>query len=729
MAMWRVLPGVLVTAVVIVAASPVTGATPGTPPSVQAGKLAGEIRLDGRLDEPAWSSAGVVPDLSQQDPHPGQPTPYRTEVLFLVDSGALYVGIRCTDPEPSRIAVHTMQRDGNMRGDDTVSLVLDTFGDERTGFLFKINAAATRKDGLIAGPESLSMDWDGIWNARSQRTDHGWTAEIVIPAQTLRFTPGKDAWGLNVERYIARDRTTLRWASPVLDASLYDLRRAGTLLGMGDLRQGKGLSVSPYGLVRSQANLETDHSTVQGDAGLDVTYNFTPDLTGVLSLNTDFAETEVDTRQINLTRFPLFFPEKRTFFLEGSSLFEFGTGLGHDFVPFFSRRIGLYEGHQVPMLGGVKLLGRSGKWGIGVLDAVTGKSTSTKQANLFAGRVTYDVDRHLTVGTIVTDGDPDGVADNTLVGVDAIWRTSTFLGDKNFSVGGWAATTGGDVPDGQKYGWGFKVDYPNDLWDVFFTVKEFGDGMDPALGFLPRPGTRWYQGGGAYQPRPTRGSFAWTRQMYFELYTTYVEDLAGQAQSWRVFTAPFNVQTESGEHLEANVAPQYERLDEPFEIAEGVVIPAGQYHFTRYRVEAQSSRHRPWRVGGECWFGDFFTGSLTQWETFVTYTTPAGHLQLELNAENDFGHLPQGDFVQRLWALKTVYAFTPDLVLSAFGQYDSESGDLGINARFRWTIQPGNDLFVVWNHGWRHPVGSGDDLALHPMDDELVVKIRWTFRR
>jgi len=712
---------VLAATVTVMAANPV--------PEVRAGKVAGEIHLDGRLDEAAWATAGRIVQLTQQSPHPGLPTPYTTEVRFLVDAGAIYIGVRCLDPHPEGIAIHTMQRDGNMRGDDTVALVLDTFEDHRTGFFFQINASATRQDGLIAGPEGLSLDWDGIWNARTQRNAEGWTAEIVIPALTLRFTPGKEAWGCNVQRFIARDRTTVRWTGVDLNATLTDLRRAGKLLGMEKLRQGKGLSVSPYGLVRSKTNLETNHSTVQGDAGLDVTYNLTPDLTGVLSINTDFAETEVDTRQINLTRFPLFFPEKRSFFLEGSNLFQFGSGLGYDFIPFFSRRIGLYQGREVPMLGGAKLLGRSGKWGVGVLDAVTGATSETDQANLFAGRVTYDVDRRLTIGTIVTGGDPDGGHDNTLVGVDAIWRTSAFRGDKNFSVGGWAAVSAGDLPHGQKYGWGFKVDYPNDLWDLSLTVKELGDALDPALGFLPRPGTRWYQAGGAYQPRPTGGLLGWVRQMFFELFTTYVEDLNGRAESWRVFTAPFNAEAESGEHYEANVAPQYERLDEPFEIAEGVVIPAGQYHFTRYRVEAQSSRHRPWRVGGKVWFGDFYTGSLTQWETFVTYTTPRGHLQLELNAENDFGHLPQGDFIQRLWALKTVYAFTPDLVLSAFAQYDSESRDLGINTRFRWTIQPGNDLFVVWNHGWRHPVGSGDDLALVPMDDQFVVKVRWTFRR
>jgi len=698
-------------------------------PSVTAVQPTDEIRLDGRLDEEAWESAGAITDLIQQSPRPGEPTPYRTEIRFLADDDTLYLGVVCHDPHPDRIVVHTMQRDGNMQGDDSLALVLDTFGDQRTGYFFRVNAAGTRQDGLISGPENLSLDWDGIWNARTERTADGWTAEIVIPAQTLRFTPGLAEWGLNVERLVPRDRTTVRWAAAVLDASLFDLRRAGQLLGVGDVRQGRGLSLSPYGLVRSDRDLEEDRGTVQGDAGLDITYNLTPDLTGVVTVNTDFAETEIDFRQVNLTRFALFFPEKRTFFLEGSNLFEFGIGLGQDFIPFFSRRIGLYDGAPVPVMGGVKLLGRSGKWGLGMLDVVTGKSTNTDQANLFVGRVTYDVDDHLTVGAIGTAGDPDGVHDNTLIGVDAVWRTSTFRGDKNLAFGGWAAGSAGDVPDGQRYGWGVKLDYPNDLWDLFLIVKEFGDGLDPALGFLPRPGTRWYQGGGAYQPRPTGGTFGWARQLFLETYLTYVEDLEGRAESWRLFTAPFNAETESGEHLEANVAPQFERLDEPFEIAEGVFIPPGDYHFTRYRAEAQSSHHRPWRVGASVWFGDFYTGSLTQWESFISYTTPAGHLQLRLDAENNFADLPEGDFIQRLWLFTTVYALTPDLVLSALAQYDSKTRNLGVNARFRWTIQPGNDLFVVWNHNWQHPVDVANRLALRPLEDHITVKLRWTFRR
>ncbi len=716
-------------AAVLVWAAAARTARAEDPPAVRAGRVETGIRLDGVLDDPAWQRAGVIPDLTQQEPRPGEPTPFHTRVLVLVDDHTLYVGVECRDPDPSAIAVHTMQRDGNLRGDQTVALVLDTFGDRRRGYYFEVNAAGARLDGLISGSEDVSNDWDGVWDVRTRRTPDGWTAEIEIPTQTLRFTPDAESWGFNVQRRIPRDQITLRWTGATLDARLEDLRRAGRLEGVGGLRQGKGLSVSPYGLARREADLAEDHTATGSDAGLDATYNLTPDLAGVLTVNADFAETEVDTRQVNLTRFPLFFPEKRQFFLEGSNLFSFGTGLWRDFIPFFSRRIGLFEGQQVPLRTGLKVLGKVGKWDVAALDAVTGDNDLTRRTNLFAGRAAYDVTRHLTLGTILTVGDPDGVHDNVLGGVDAKWQTSTFRGDKTLVLGGWAAWSGGDTPDGRRSGWGLLLDYPNDLWDLFFVYKDFGDGLDPALGFLPRPGTRWIQTGGAYQPRPEGGLFDWVRQFFFELRITVVQRLGGPVESWRVFTAPFNARTESGEHLEANAAPQFEHLDAPFEIAEGVVIPPGDYPFTRFRVEGQSSRHRPWRVGTTVWFGRFFTGTLLQVSSFVNLTTLRGHLQFELQAENDTGRLPEGDFTQRLWLLKTVYALTPDAILSSFVQYDTESRNLGTNTRFRWTFRPGNDLFVVWNHGWKRPVGSRDFLTLQPLSDQIVVKLRWTFRR
>lgn len=696
---------------------------------MRAGIVQDVIALDGSLDESAWQHSALVPDLTQQSPRPGEPTPFHTTVRILADSQTIYFGVEAFDPEPSRIAVHTLQRDGNLDGDDTVAFLLDTFGDGRTGYFFQVNAAGARLDGLVSGPEELSLDWDGIWDARTRRTAHGWTAEIAIPSRTLRFAPGLDRWGFNVARTIARERMVLQWAGASLDAKFEDASRAGVLVGLEGLKQGLGLSIAPYGLGRWSRDSERKSGSLTGDAGLDVGYNFTPQLSGVLTINTEFAETEADTRQVNLERFPLFFPEKRPFFLEGSNLFEFGLGLVSrlSFIPFYSRRVGLFQGEVVPIDAGGKLLGRAGRWQLAVLDAQTGDSRVAPGTNLFAGRATYDVDEHLRVGALATNGDPDGIRENRLAGLDAVWRTSTFLGDKNLFAGLWGAWTGGDAGRGKRNGFGGKLDYPNDLWDVSLTFNEFGGALDPALGFLPRPGTRQYRLGMSYQPRPAGGPFDWVRQFFFEFVPRLVERLDGTTESWEVFTAPFNARTESGEHLEANWDARFERLDFPFEIARGVVVPPGGYRFERYRVEAESSEHRPWRVAGRVWFGGFYGGRLTQYQVEAGWTSPAGHLQLALESENDFGRLPGGKFIQRLWQARAVYAFHPDLVVSSFLQYDSESRNVGLNARLRWTLHPGNDVFLVWNKGWLRPLGE-TGYALRSVSDQVTLKLRWTWR-
>jgi len=685
--------------------------------------------LDGLLDDAEWSKAGIIPDLEQAEPHPGELTPFRTQVLVLVDSEALYLGFNCIDPEPRKISIHTLQRDASLDADDYVVVTLDSFVDHRTGYFFRMNSAGAREDGLIFGPTSQSSDWDGLWEGAARRTSTGWTAEIVIPARTLHFDPKLSGWGFNVERFVSRHRMTLRWSGISLNANVFDMRRAGRLEGLGQLQQGWGLSVIPYGLGRYRHDRSDRSEVVTGDMGADVAYNVTPNLTGVLTINTDFAETEVDTRQINLTRFPLFFPEKRAFFLEGSSEFDFGAGLEEDFIPFFSRRIGLFAEQEVPILSGFKLIGKQGRTGIGFVDAQTGESGGAKATNLLATRLTYDLDQHTRVGGILTNGDPAGINGNRVYGLDAVWETSSLWGDQNLILGGWGVRSDGDVTRTRRNGWGLMLEYPNDLWDVFGIAKELGDDLNPALGFLPRPGARFYDLGGAFQPRPRVRPFTWIRQFFFELNGRRVDDLDGMPESWEIFAAPFNIVTQSGEHLETNWSPRYERLLAPFEVSSGVNIPVGEYHFTRYRVEAQSSPHRNWRIGSTVWFGEFYDGHLTQAEGFLNYTTPSGHLHFELSSENDTGRLPEGDFVERLHQLKVQYSFTPDLWISAYTQYDSESNNVGTNARLQWTVKPGDDLFLVWNRSWERSAEEDQLADFSPDRDEIILKLRLTFRR
>jgi hypothetical protein len=706
------------------------------------------ITLDGLLNEPAWRDAPVM-KLTQQSPKPGQPTLYETQVQVIVTNDRIYFGFTCQDPDPRHIAIHTMRRDGELKGDDTVSIVLDTYGDRRTGYFFQINAAGTRVDGLISTADSVSLDWDGIWDAQTARTPGGWSAEIVIPSRTLSFTPRLNDWGLNLERFVPRERLSLRWASPTLDSFLYDLSRAGRLSGVGEVQQGKGLEITPYAIGKTKQFYGAGSSrSWQGAVGGEVTWKITPQLVTVFTANTDFAETEVDTRQINLTRFPLFFPEKRSFFLEGANQYDFGLGLARQdsplFIPFFSRNVGLLDGAQIPIDAGAKLNGRVGKWNLGILDVQTRETIVSDQVvqdlglpsaavpgtNLFAGRISYDFNENLRVGTILTHGDPEARRNNTLAGIDAVWRTSQFFGNKNLLLGAWTATTQGDAGPGSKLGWGLSADYPNDLLDCNASVNQFGIALEPLLGFLPRPGTRRTHAFCAYQPRPSKdGPFRWIRQEFFENEYVRYTDPQGILESWEYFMAPVNVRFETGDRFEFNWNPHGEILLAPFAIAPGVVIPPGSYQFTRYRLEAQTSSHRPLEFGNTTWFGSFFDGHLTQWQNYLKWTSPKGRVELEADVENDFGHLPQGNFVQRLWQLQGAYAWNPNLVLSSFIQYDTESQNVGTNTRLRWTIKPGNDLFIVWNRGWQRLILSPNDTSIVPQSDVIAIKLRWTFRR
>jgi len=712
-----------------------TGRSPKDGPVLAAMPFSGSIRLDGRLDDAGWRQASLVATLVQQSPQPGAPTPYQTTVRVLITADEIYFGFDCIDPEPSKIAVHTMQRDGNLEGDDSVAVVLDTYGDKRTGYFFRVNAAGARADGLVSEPEHPRMDWDGIWDARTARTDHGWTAEIVVPSRTLSFTPELQSWGVNFERNIPRDRTVLRWAAPTLDAFFCDLSRAGTLTGVGALKQGLGLEVSPYAVGRMKTAFQEARRVWQFAPGADVTYRVTSQMAAVFTANTDFAETEVDSRQLNTTRFPLFFPERRAFFLEGANQYEFGLGLGTAFVPFFSRRIGLFQGSQIPINGGAKLDGRAGRWNIGMLDVQTrdtilpNSDTFVPGTNLFAGRVSYDMNQELRLGLIVTNGHPDGIRRNTLAGFDAVWRTSEFRGNKNLLVGAWTAFSAGDIPSGNRAGWGFKIDYPNDLWDCATSLNDFGEALSPGLGFLPRPGTRQSVSACQYKPRPSKnGRFGWVRQAKFQHRFTRVTNYRGQVESWSFFWAPLNVQMESGDRFEFNWVPTFEFLPEPFEITRGVAIPPGRYRFDRLRLEFQTSTHRWWEFGNTSWFGTFYSGRLLQQQNYLRFTSPRGAWQLGLNSEQNFGSLPQGAFIQRLWQVNGTYAFHPNLVLTNFVQYDTESRNLGNNMRLRWTMKPGNDLFIVWFRGWKHLMTSREDLMLLPESELLAVKLRWTFR-
>jgi hypothetical protein len=687
---------------------------------------AGAVTLDGRLDEAVWREARLLA-LTQQDPHPGAATPYATEVRVLADGQHLYFGFTNTDPDPGSLAVHTLQRDDDQDDDDHVTVVLDTFGARRLGYWFQVNAGGARTDGLNVNGNT-DENWNGIWDAAVRRTPSGWTAEIAISAHSLQFSSDRTAWGLNVGRYVARHQLSLRWAGITLDSDIFDLRRAGVLRGVGDMQRGLGLAVQPYALARYNSAPGAGQS---GDVGIGIKYNLTPELEGIFTINPDFAEAEAEEGEVNLGRFSLFFPEKRPFFLEGSNLFEFGHGLniGDDgnlstqFVPYFSRRIGLVEGQVVPIDAGAKLIGHVGKFSIGALDVETSDTAAAPATNLAVARAAYDVNDELRIGTLLTHGDPRGLTDNTFAGLDGVWRTSQFRGNRNLAVSGWYARSSGDLAPGQADGYGASIEYPNDLWYAFVKANEFGDALDPALGFLPRPGTRQYLGIALYRPRPQGGVFDWVRQFEFGGEYIQVDDLNGRPESKELALLPFRVTTESGYFFDPVFIADYEALNEPFTVAPGVTIPAGEYHFNQYILRGNTPESRPWVVDAELTAGDFYTGSIKSESVEVTWTSPDGKLRLGVMNENNFGNLPQGDFIIRLTQIDAAYSFTPDLSLATFVQRDSITDETGVNARLQWIIGPGREFFVVFNHGIEPQLADLNQAP--PTGNSVIIKLRW----
>jgi hypothetical protein len=695
--------------------------SPGDPPELKAGPITAAIRVDGLLNEPDWARADAIEDLTMIEPVQGGRPTGRTLVKVLASPRDLVIGLECDDPDPRGIVSFTKQRDGSMASEDHVEIVLDTFLDGRSGYVFWVNPGAARYDALVnPGGADVNSDWDGIWEAATKRHDRGWSAEIRIPVQTLSFKRGLTTWHFNVQRRIQRLQETERWASPVRDYKLTQMSRAGLLTGLPVFDLGVGLTVRPSTVAGGGTSAPGGAAKGEAHASLDVTERLGSNLLASASANTDFAETEVDTRQTNLTRFSLYFPEKRAFFLEGSDIFQFGVGLGSDVVPFFSRRVGLVSGQQVPILAAAKVNGRVGDTSLGAVAVRTRAEVGVAPAaTMGAIRVKQNVFGESTVGAIATFGDPAGTSGSWLAGADFTYQTSHFRGDKNLRIGAWGLATGGSTKQGDNTAAGVQLAYPNDLWNVAFTYNRIGDGFRPSLGFVPRPGVQNISLVGEFDPRPR---FWRIRQMFNEFEFVAVTDLSGRWESYRVFLAPVNWRFESGDRVEVNVRPTGERLTEPFEIADGVVIPPGRYHFMRYRLEAGSAAKRALSGQATWWFGTFYDGTLDQIILTASWN-PSPLLTVSFTGERDIGRLREGRFEQTLVGTRLKINVSPDLQVSSLVQYDTESRSIGTNTRLRWTFRPVGDLFVIYNHNLR---GISDRWRLD--SNQLLVKIQYSFR-
>lgn len=711
-----------VLAVALIAGPRSTFAQAERPPQLRAGALVGSVAIDGVLDEAAWQNIDMVETFTQVEPSEGTAASGLTRVRVLAGPKAIVVGIECEDPNPAGIVSFSKQRDAELRSEDHVRVVLGPFLDGRSGYVFAVNPAGARYDALIApGGDDDNPNWDGIWEAATSRTIRGWTVEMRIPIDTLAFNRSAREWEFNVERRIQRLLETDRWAAAERQFRVTQTSRAGRLTNLPEFALGVGVTLRPS--ITAGGGIPAPLARVSGDShpSFDLTQRVGANVVASATVNTDFAETEVDTRRTNLTRFPLFFPEKRTFFLEGADIFSFGLGLDEDVIPYFSRRIGLVGGNQVPIVAGGKINGRAGQTNFGGLVVGTNDRPDVVRDNalMAVGRVKQNLWGESWIGGLATVGDPLGRSGSWLTGVDFTYATSRFRGNKNLLVGVWGLAMDREDAGADRTAHGLKIDYPNDLWDVSFAYKRIGRDFDPSVGFVPRPGVYLYNGGVNNRMRIARGPF---QQLTHEFEPVVATDLAGRWESYRVFMAPVNWRFRSADRFEVNVVPVGERLTAPFEIADGVIIDPGAYHWRRYRLEAGSARKRRVYTQVTWWFGRFYDGHLDQYE-WIGAWNPTPLLTIEFSGERNIGRLRAGDFVETVVGTRARVNLSPDLNVASYVQYDTATRSIGVNTRLRWTFKPVADLFVVYNHNVRDVI---DRWQLE--SNQLLVKLQYAFR-
>lgn len=699
-------------------------------------EISDPITVDGVLDEPIWSSAPNIGDLVQQQPHTGEPPSERTEVILLRDADYLYIGVRAYDSEPDKVIGTQMVRDGLISADDRIEILLDTFCDQRNAFYFATTPAGALVDGLAFGNQDLNTDWDAIWDLRTTRSDSGWVAELAIPFKSLNFPSGSEVWGFNFARNIFRKQEEDYWSGARLETDFLQISEAGEISNMTGLNQGIGLDVRPF-LASTWLSRRGESDDIDLEPGLDIFYNITPSLNLTGTINTDFGETEVDERQINLTRFSLFFPEKRSFFLEDVGVFDFAsTGpippggiprAGADVYPFFSRRIGLLDGREVPIDVGVKLTGKVNNTDIGFMGVRTGSTNFVEDKTFYVGRFKQDLFEQSYVGGIFTRGNPRTGRSGETYGADLSLATSQFLGGpRNFVFNAYGLKSENEGVSGDDMSYGVSARYPNDKWDGMLVYREIQKNFDPGIGFVQRNNVRMYRVAGSYNPRPK--DFWNMQQMFHDIYYTHFERLDnGMTESSELYITPIDWHFRSGDsiHQLGDFIQGFERLFEPFEISPGVVLPAGEYHTTRHKVNVAFARKRPLSGSLSLGWGDFWSGSSEDVLARLTYKLPPW-FTFTASANQTFANLPQGKFTARILTSTVNFSASPRLTFSNLVQYDNRSRNLGWQSRMRWTLKPGNDLFVSFNQGWiSENTGS---LRFLTGDTKLAAKFHYTLR-
>ncbi len=715
--------------------SVISRAADGTP-TIRAFRVSAPVNVDGNLDESIYETIEPVTDFIQQDPSPGSIATEKTEVWILFDDKTLYVSARCWDSQPEKQVANELRRDGlNFINNDSFGVGFDTFHDRRNGFQFSVNPLGGLNDSAGTNERDNNRDWNAIWVGRAGKFDGGWTVEMAIPFKSLRYAAGGDqTWGVNARRIVkAKNETSFFTAIPPTlgNAGMLKFSSAATLVGLNLPPSSRLVEFKPYAI----SGVRTDRSAnpvisndPSGDIGGDAKLGVTKGITADFTYNTDFAQVEDDEQQVNLTRFSLFFPEKREFFLEGQGIFAFGgygqrrgTTPGDVPLVFFSRRIGLSnDGKVIPIKGGARMTGKAGKYSIGVVTIQTDDDaiTASPSTNFSVLRVKRDVLRRSSVGAFYTRRSVSSVGpgSNEVFAADGVF---SFFQNLNFNS--YVARTKTTGRDGDDLSYRGQLDYNADRYGVQLERMEVGKNFNPEVGYSRRQDFLRHYAFFRFSPRPKRfpavRKFAWEGS--FDRYTNG----AGRLET-RQALGTFRTEFQNSDIFFVQYLQDYEYLPQPFRIFGSVTIPVAAYEFGNTHVEYDLGFQR--KISGGLAFdtGRFYGGT----KQTVAYTTPRIELSPRFSVEPaislNWVDIPEGKFVAKVATTRLVYAFNARMFTSALLQYNSTTNTFSTNARLRWEYQPGSELFVVYTDG-RDTLGSGFPQI---QSRSLVVKATRFFR-
>jgi hypothetical protein len=659
------------------------------------------ITVDGEFKEAAWNLAKPITDFLQKDPREGEPASESTEVRILYSNRSIYFAIHCKDAAPSSIRATELRRDNEFNNDDAFSLVLDTFHDRRNAFLFRVNPLGTQYDALLTDEGRINdVNWDEKWSSAARITADGWVAEIEIPFKSLRTSGAEQqVWGVDFERIIRRKNEFTYWSNWHRGFTFVQVSRAGTLAGLKNLDSGLKLRIKPYvktelAHISGALPIETDTDSLS-DIGLDdLKWRVTPDFTADFTVNTDFAETEVDAQVLNLTRFPVFFPEKREFFVEGAGIFDYGPGGGaaSEMKLFFSRRIGLSpdpERATIPIIAGGKLTGKSHGWTMGLLDVQTDSFRRTRKRNFSVLRVKKDVLARSNMGFIATNRDSTASGDpyNRGIGVDA-----NFFFLDHLSVQGFLTSTFSPGKEKDHWAGRWRAYWDSDFWFANAERLTIQRNFNPEMGWLPRGDMQKNRFQFDLKPRP---GIEGIRQVFFRSTVDYITNQTGDLET-RNQDFTFETAFESGDRTMVRYSHLMDRIKRPFRI-QSVSVPLGDYAWdtmlfrftpaTQRRLSGDMSLKREW---------GFYGGDNTEinWTPVWKATK-----QLSFSPSYQFNRvkLPGGKFTSHLINSQVNYAFNNKWLTSGTVQYSNLANLTVVNFRLDYIYRAGDDLFLIYN--------------------------------